>query len=233
MGKGKSPWIQSRSKDQYHKMAKREGYRSRAAYKLLEINSREGIIKAGDRVLDIGAAPGGWLQVASRFVGEGGYVLGIDLKEIDPLPLKNVETIVADVESDGAMAEASRRGPFDVVLCDASPKLSGVRELDRARQLGLSMASLRIAKAVLKRGGHFLTKAFEGPEADELRAELRKCFSEVKTIKPRASRSESSEVFILAKGFARGVPRAEPGGEVARPSGPTSAHAFMAEGPEQ
>lgn len=201
MRRHKSPWLMERLRDQYHKMAKREGYRSRAAYKLLEINSRERIIKAGDRVLDLGAAPGGWIQVASKCVGERGYVLGIDINEVEPLPFENVETIVADIEGDEALAEASKRGPFDVVLCDASPKLSGVKDLDRARQFGLSMASLRIAKAVLKRGGHFLTKAFEGPEVDELRAELRDCFSQVKTIKPKASRSESSEVYLLAKGF--------------------------------
>ncbi len=201
MRKHRSPWIRRRLKDQYYKMAKRKGYRSRAAYKLLEINSREGIIKAGDRVLDLGAAPGGWLQVASECVGEGGRVLGIDINEVEPLPSGNVETIVADIESDEALREASKRGPFDAVLCDASPKLSGVKDLDRARQFGLSMASLRIAKAVLKRGGHFLTKAFDGPEVDGLRAELRDYFSEVKTLKPKASRSESSEIYLLAKGF--------------------------------
>ncbi|MEM3589535.1 MAG: RlmE family RNA methyltransferase [Candidatus Bathyarchaeia archaeon] len=201
MKKHRSPWIRERLKDQYHRMAKREGYRSRAAYKLLEINSREGIIKAGDRVLDLGAAPGGWIQVASECVGEGGYVLGIDVKEIEPLPLRNVETIISDIEGEEALRHASDRGPFDVVLCDASPKLSGAKDLDRARQFGLSMASLRIAKAVLRRGGHFLTKAFEGPEVGELREELRKLFSEVKILKPKASKSESSEIYVLAKGF--------------------------------
>jgi 23S rRNA (uridine2552-2'-O)-methyltransferase len=201
MRKRASPWIRSRSKDQYHRMAKREGYRSRAAYKLLEINSREGIIGAGDRVLDLGAAPGGWIQVAAACAGEGGYILGVDVNRIEPFPWKNVETIVADIEGDGIVEEISRRGTFDVVLCDASPKLSGDKGLDRARQIGLSKASLRIAEEVLREGGHFLTKAFQGPEADELKAELKRRFSEVKALKPKASRSESAEVFLLAKDY--------------------------------
>ena len=196
-------WIEKRKKDFFHKKAKIEGYRSRAAYKLLQANQSHHFIKQGDYVIDLGCAPGGWLQVTSKLVGLKGKVLGVDLKPIKPLNLPNVQFLVGDVSN----KEPPKKildlmgGKVDVVLSDLSPKISGVWELDHARQIDLANSALNIAKLTLKKGGFFFVKVFDGPYLKEFIDKMKKDFFEVKILKPKASRPESAELYLLGKKF--------------------------------
>jgi len=156
-------------------------------------------MKPSDVVVDLGAAPGGWTQVSSKIVGEEGTVLGVDVKEIEPLTEPNVCTIVGDLvdpEIVNCILEILPR-PADVVISDASPNLSGVWELDHARQIDLARQSLQIALAVLKLGGNFFVKTFQGDMLEDFVAEVRKYFGHVEIVKPQASRAKSAEIYIL------------------------------------
>lgn len=192
-------WLTRHRRDQYYRLAKRRGLRSRAAYKLLQIARSHKLIEPGDRVLDLGTAPGGWLQIARDLAGETGFVLGVDLQEIEPLPYKNVLTIVADITKPSASSMILEHvgGLVDVVLSDVSPKVSGVWEVDQARQIHLATQSLDLARTILKPKGFFLVKAFHSPDLKNLIEEMKRFFSEVKIVKPKASRPESSEVYVL------------------------------------
>jgi len=199
-----SRWIQKRRRDQFYKLAKAKGYRSRASFKLIQANRSYRFIKQGRHVVDLGAAPGGWLQVAREAVGESGFVLGVDKQEIKPLSWKNVVTIVADIE-DPSLPDLVRDrmpGPVDVVLSDASPDLTGAWDLDQARQVHLANQSLEFAKRVLRRGGSFFVKAFHGADLPEFKSRLRECFQTVRIAKPPASRTDSSEIYFLALNYA-------------------------------
>jgi len=184
-------------------MAKKEDLRSRASFKLLEISRKFDLIKEGDVVVDLGAAPGGWLQISRRIVGESGFVLGVDIKEIEPLGFSNVITIVGDLmESDivGRIRALLPR-PADVVISDVSPNISGVWEVDHARQIELAERSLRIAVKVLREKGNFLVKIFQGDLQFYFLREVRRFFRFVRTFKPKASRKESAEIYVLGIGF--------------------------------
>jgi 23S rRNA (uridine2552-2'-O)-methyltransferase len=197
-------WIRERGRDYYYRLAKRKGYRSRSAFKLLEILKRYRFIQEGNIVVDLGAAPGGWMQISREFVGKRGYVLGIDLLEIEPFPWTNVKAIVADILDPNIIEQIIKELPrekVDAVLCDASPKVSGIWEVDHARQMELVEASLRIAEEILKPGGTFFSKAFQGDLLDDLLKEIRNRFEEVKLVKPKASRPRSAEIYILARGY--------------------------------
>ena len=193
-------WLEEHRRDHYYRLAKKEGYRSRAAFKLLQASRKYKLIKRGDTVVDLGAAPGGWIQVATTLVGDKGYVLGVDLNPIEKLDRPNVDTIVADITNPKTLDFIKERLPrrADVVVSDVSQNVSGVWELDHARQIDLARASLRIATSSLRIGGNFLTKAFQGSLLNEFVKEVKRHFKFVKIFKPKASRSSSSEIYIVA-----------------------------------
>jgi 23S rRNA (uridine2552-2'-O)-methyltransferase len=184
-------------------MAKREGFRSRAAYKLLQINKRFHVIKFGDKVVDLGAAPGGWSQVSRLIVGEHGFVLSVDINEFEPLPYKNVKILNLDITNDDAPEQILKilNDKADVVLCDAAPKVSGIWDVDHQRQLELARSALRIAFKILKNNGNFVTKLFEGSETKSIINEAKKFFRHVHLHRPPATRSSSSEIYLICKGF--------------------------------
>lgn len=192
-------WLRARRRDYFYRRAKEEKLRSRAAYKLSEVVGRYGLIGRGDVVVDLGAAPGGWMQVALDGVGPRGFVLGVDVKEIEPFEKKNVKTVVADITDSGTVDVVCGLLPrlADVVVSDVSPNVSGVWEVDHARQIDLARRSLVIAGRVLRRGGGFFVKVFQGDLLDEFVDELRGLFDFVRFVKPRASRRGSSELFLL------------------------------------
>lgn len=198
-----SEWLRQRKKDQFHRLAKEKGFRSRASFKLLQITKRYRFIRRGDRVLDLGAAPGGWMQAARQVVGDGGYVLGVDKEPITPLPYENVDTIESDITEGGALDEIQAKGHtgFDVVVSDLSPNVSGVWELDHARQMELAKRALEIVRAVLKPSGNMLVKVFQGSELKDFEHEMRSCFRTLRIVKPPASRPESAELYFLGLGF--------------------------------
>jgi 23S rRNA (uridine2552-2'-O)-methyltransferase len=192
-------WIQERKKDYYYKKAKEEKYRSRAAYKLFQTVEKYHFIKRGNIVVDLGAAPGGWIQAARKIVGTKGFVLGVDLKSIEPFPQSNVRTIIGDIIEQETLLEILNMLPkkADVVISDASPNISGIWEVDHARQIDLAHQSLIIASEILRPFGNFFVKVFQGDMLDSFIKEMKEHFQEVKVIKPKASRAESSEMFIL------------------------------------
>lgn len=190
-------------KDHYYTLARKLGYRSRAAFKLKELIKRFKILSRGDVVLDLGAAPGGWLQVAREHVGKEGFILGVDLNYIKPLPWDNVKLLKLDVTNPEASELILKTLPrkADVVLSDLSPKVSGIWELDVAKQASLTRAALTIIDSVLKPDGSALLKIFQGPSFEEVLKEIRKRFKKVKLVKPKASRTSSAEVYAVALGF--------------------------------
>lgn len=189
-------------KDYYYKLAKREKYRSRAAYKLKQLNGKFKIIKKGHTVLDLGAAPGGWMQVTREFVGSEGMVVGVDLSEIRPLEHDNVAALKGDFTNPKTIEEIKGiiKGA-DVVISDASPDISGVWDIDHLRSVELSRSALRLAKDILKPRGNFLVKVFQGREVDEFYKEVKVAFNYSKRTKPKASRDASSEIYIVGKGL--------------------------------
>jgi 23S rRNA (uridine2552-2'-O)-methyltransferase len=191
----KSGW----ASDTVHRRAAREGYRSRAAYKLLEIEDRYHVIRRGDSVIDLGAAPGSWLQVLSALTG--GTILGVDLQSILPIP--GVSIIAGDF-TDPAAQERIRAAVPDasVLVSDAAPHLSGNRSLDQARAVGIGEDALALACLVLKPGGNFVVKSFQGEDFDRLLGEVRARFRSVHVYRPRVTRKGSRECYIIGKNFA-------------------------------
>lgn len=192
-------------RDVYRKLAKKRGYRSRAAFKLIQLHKKYGIFSKGDKVLDLGCAPGGWLQVASKYVGKAGLVVGIDKRPVKGMP-ENVRFIRKDIY-DERIIEAIRevtQADFDIVLSDLSPEVTGIWELDSIKQIDLSERALEIAKRVLKEGGTMVIKVFQGEATDDFIRALRKEFEEVRLTKPPASRKESSELYAVCFGFRKG-----------------------------
>ena len=192
-------WIQERKRDYYYKKAKEEKYRSRAAYKLFQAVEKYNFIKKGDVVVDLGAAPGGWLQASRKIVGSKGFVLGVDLRPIDPFPQSNVQTITGDINDQEITEQISSLLPrkTDVVVSDASPNISGIWEVDHARQIDLAHQALKIAFETLGPSGNFFVKVFEGDMLSDFIKKVKRHFEVVRIIKPKASRSKSSEIFIL------------------------------------
>jgi 23S rRNA (uridine2552-2'-O)-methyltransferase len=192
-------WIRERKRDYYYRLAKEEQYRSRAAYKLLEVARKYDLIKHSDVVVDLGAAPGGWMQAARKAVGKNGFVLGVDLKAIEPMKDDNVRSIEGDIAQPETTAIVNELLPHaaDVVLSDVAPNVSGVWELDHARQIELAHKSLQLALQVLRPGGNFFVKVFQGNMLDDFVSEVRRYFSVVRLVKPRASRRKSAELFVL------------------------------------
>jgi 23S rRNA (uridine2552-2'-O)-methyltransferase len=193
-------WVQDRKRDYYYRKAKAEKYRSRATYKLSQAIAKYHFIQRGDVVVDLGAAPGGWIQAARKIVGNRGFVLGVDLKPIAPFPQEYVRTIVDDMTEPETLQQILDFLPrkADVVISDASPNISGVWEVDHARQIDLANQALQIALSILRPSGNFFVKVFEGDMLKAFIKTVEKHFKNVKVIKPRASRAKSSELFILA-----------------------------------
>jgi 23S rRNA (uridine2552-2'-O)-methyltransferase len=188
-------------KDTFYKKAKQEGFRARSAYKLQEIQNRFHIIRKGARVLDLGCAPGSWLQLLSQMTGEKGMVTGIDILPTPPLPAKNITTIQADIRKTDIRDVLSGQAinGFDVVTCDIAPNLSGIREVDDARIEELFGAVLKTIEAALKPGGHFIIKSFFTNVQKGITKKLQEHFIKVSTYKPAASRSVSSEVYYICQ----------------------------------
>ncbi len=200
-------WIQERKKDYYYRKAKEEKYRSRAAYKLFQAIEKYHFIKNGDVVVDLGAAPGGWVQAARKIVGSRGFVLGVDLKPIEPFPQSNVRTIISDISEQETLEQILTMVPkkADVVISDASPNISGIWEVDHARQIDLAHKSLEIALETLKPSGNFFAKVFEGDMLNDFIKKVKKHFGDVRIIKPKASRAKSSEIFVLGMHLTKSV----------------------------
>ena len=156
-------------------------------------------MKVGDVVVDLGAAPGGWTQASQKIVGSRGFVIGVDLEEIEALDLSNVRTLVGDIRESEVIQSIKAFLPCaaDVVIADAAPNVSGVWELDHARQIDLARHSLRIATSVLKSGGNFFAKTFQGSTLDDFVRSVRQHFARVKLVKPKASRAQSAELYVL------------------------------------
>jgi len=188
-------------RDQYRKMAKVHGYRARSAYKLLQLNNSYHIMKKGDKVVDLGCAPGGWLQVVTKLVGFTGRVTGIDLKEVDPVTgVTILQGSIEDLNTINRVIEILD-GKTDVVLSDLAPEVSGLWSVDHARQISLTRSALDFARQVLREGGSAVFKVFEGEMLNDLRSELRNSFAKVFLNKPIASRQESSELYVVCIGY--------------------------------
>ena len=200
-------WIQDRKRDYYYKKAKTENYRSRATYKLSQVVRKYHFINRGDVVVDLGAAPGGWIQAARKIVGKTGFVLGVDLKPIAPFPQEYVRTLMADFTEPETLQQIIDFLPrkADVVLSDASPNISGIWEVDHARQIDLASQALEIALNLLRRSGNFFVKVFEGDLLGGFVGKVGNNFESAKVLKPKASRAKSSELFLLAMGLKTSI----------------------------
>lgn len=187
-------------RDHFHQRAQKAGFRSRAVFKLEEIDHALRIFAPGDRVLDLGCAPGSWLQYASGVVGEHGRLVGIDR-----LPLKaglpNTKVVIGDVFNITATELRGDLPAFDVVMSDMAPDTTGIRHVDQARSEGLFERALEIAGETLAPGGNFVGKLFQGPDWQRIIAECRRRFAQVKTVKPESSRSFSIEQYVVGRGF--------------------------------
>jgi 23S rRNA (uridine2552-2'-O)-methyltransferase len=198
-------WLERQIRDPYVAEAKRRGYRSRAAFKLIEIDDRFRIFAAGDRVVDLGAAPGGWTQVAASRVGAakagGGRVVGVDLLDIGPIA--GATLLVGDATDDGMLAaiRVALGSPATVVLSDMAPAATGHAGADHLRIVGLAEAALDVATRLLAPGGCFVCKVWQGGTEAGLLAEVKRRFASVRHAKPPASRAESAEVYLVAQGF--------------------------------
>jgi 23S rRNA (uridine2552-2'-O)-methyltransferase len=202
VGKTKT-WINERKQEYYYKKAKTENYRSRATYKLSQTITKYHFIKYGDVIVDLGAAPGGWIQAARKVAGKKGFVLGVDLKGIAPFEQPYIRTIICDMTEACAVDEILSFLPrkADVVLSDMSPNISGVWDMDHARQIDLATKALHTALQILRPNGNLFVKVFEGDLANEYIQRVKQHFEEVKLVKPKASRAKSSEMYLLALGM--------------------------------
>jgi 23S rRNA (uridine2552-2'-O)-methyltransferase len=194
-------WLERQLNDPYVARAKREGYRSRAAFKLLEIDEKYKILKPGQKVVDLGAAPGGWSQIAAKVVGPKGKVVGIDLLPIDPMA--GVEFIQLDFLDESAPGKLIEMlgGPADIVMSDMAANTTGHKKTDHLRIIGLAEAAIYFAREILAPGGAFVAKVFQGGTENQLLADLKRDFAVVRHVKPAASRADSAELYVLATGF--------------------------------
>ena len=203
--------LEEAKRDYYRRRAKEEGFRSRAAFKLLQLNEKYNLFRTNSAVVDIGAAPGGWLEVASKVIGDRGLAVGVDLVKVKPVA-KNVKILQEDITSSTfpkRLREALGRGKADCVLADLSPKLSGIWDMDHFRQIELCHKVVDILPETLAAGGSCVMKAFHGGELDSLIKRLRASFKRLDIAKPDASRKESSEVYLVSTGFSGQVPPRE------------------------
>ncbi len=196
-------WQHERKNDPYYKKAKEEDYRSRASYKLKQLDKKFKLIKQGNTVVDLGAAPGGWSQVALEKVGEEGKVVGVDLNRIKPFEEENFYGIRGDFTTPEVQNNIMELigGKAKVLISDASPQLCGIKNLDQLRSLDLINVVIEIADNILEEKGNLAMKVFQGPEYKQMLVDLKKKFRQVKTTKPPSSRKKSSEMYVVGLGF--------------------------------
>ena len=200
--KSSRQWLDRHFKDEFVKKSQQEGYRSRAVYKLLEIQERDRILKPGQMVVDLGAAPGGWSQVAQRITGPKGKVVALDILPMEPL--EGVDFIQGDFREDSPLEQLNEilaDRPVDLVISDMAPNVSGMSAVDQPRAMYLCELALDFAKQVLAPGGGLVVKVFQGEGFDAYMRDLRACFNKVVTRKPKASRPRSREVYLVAAGY--------------------------------
>ncbi|MGN1363269.1 MAG: RlmE family RNA methyltransferase [Methanobrevibacter sp.] len=200
-----SRWEMERKNDPYYKRAKANEYRSRASYKLKQLDKKYRIMKKGDTVVDLGAAPGGWSQIALEKVQEDGIVVGVDLNRIKPLPNENYYRIRGDFTSQEVQNKIMKLigGKAKVIVSDASPSLSGIRDIDHLRSIDLINVVIDIGDNILEEHGNIVIKVFQGPEYKHLIEKLKKKFKVLKTTKPPSSRKKSREMYIVGIGFKK------------------------------
>jgi len=196
-------WRKKQSQDRYFRQAKEEGYRARSAFKLIQMNETFKLIQRGDRVLDLGAAPGGWSQVALELVGPQGRVIALDIAAMEPIP--GVTILQGDMNSPQVQEKVLKAasGEMDVVLCDAAPSVSGLRDRDHTLSIELAESALHVARQLLRPGGSFVVKVFEGESFPAYLQEVRRSFAAVNPHHPAASREESREIYVVARGYKR------------------------------
>jgi 23S rRNA (uridine2552-2'-O)-methyltransferase len=204
--KSSGNWLQQHVNDPYVKQAQKDGYRSRASYKLIQLNEKDKLIRPGMLIVDLGSAPGGWSQVAAKLVGAKGKVIATDILPMDPL--ENVDFILGDFTEqavvDRILARLENRKP-DLIICDIAPNISGIDVADQASSMYLVELALDMARQVLKPKGDFVAKVFQGAGSEAYLKELRRSFEKLLIRKPAASRPRSREVYVVAKGFKGGV----------------------------
>lgn len=198
-----SRWQMEKKHDPYYKKAKKEDYRSRASYKIKQLDKKFKLIKEGDTVVDLGAAPGGWSQVALEKVGEEGLVIGVDLNRIKPFPEENFHGIRGDFTTTEVQEKVMNLigGKAKVVISDASPSLCGIKNIDQLRSLDLTNTVIGIADNILEPKGNLVMKVFQGPEYKDMLTRLKKKYRQVKTTKPPSSRKKSSEMYVVGLDF--------------------------------
>ena len=195
-------WLQRHVSDPFVKKAQLDGYRSRSAYKLVELNEKDRLIRPGMRIMDLGSAPGGWSQVAGKLVGAKGRVLATDILHMEPI--KNVDFIQGDFTDEAVVAELLRwlgGGKFDLIVSDIAPNITGIDSADQASSMYFLELALDTVRQTLKPDATFVAKMFQGSGSDQYVKDLRRSFEKVLIRKPDASRKESREVYIVAKGF--------------------------------
>jgi 23S rRNA (uridine2552-2'-O)-methyltransferase len=204
--KSSKQWLKEHFGDVYVKRSQEEGYRSRASYKLLEMQEKDGFIKTGMAVVDLGAAPGGWSQVIAKVVGDRGRVIASDILPMDSLA--GVDFVQGDFTEQKVFDKLSNcldDGRADLVISDMAPNMSGVKDIDQPRMMCLSELALHLARSILKPKGCFLVKTFQGEGFEEFQKDLRHSFKTVKARKPGASRARSREIYLLAVGFSEQI----------------------------
>jgi 23S rRNA (uridine2552-2'-O)-methyltransferase len=200
--KSSSEWLARHVSDPFVKQAQRDGYRSRSAYKLIELNAKDRLIRPGMRILDLGSAPGGWSQVAGKLVGAKGRVLATDILPMDPIP--NVDFVQGDFTDEKVVEDLLGwldGGRFDLIISDIAPNITGIDSADQASSMNFLELALDTVRKTLKPGATFAAKMFQGSGSDVYLKELRTSFEKVLTRKPAASRAQSREVYLVAKGF--------------------------------
>jgi 23S rRNA (uridine2552-2'-O)-methyltransferase len=200
--KSSASWLSRHLSDPFVKQAQKDGYRSRSAYKLIELNESDHLLRPGMRVMDLGSTPGGWSQVASRLIGGKGRILATDILPMDSLP--NVDFIQGDFTDEAIVQQLLDwldGGKFDLIMSDIAPNLSGISIADQAKSIYFLELALDTVRKTLKPGATFAAKMFQGSGSDQYLKELRAHFSKVSIRKPAASRKESREVYLVAKGF--------------------------------
>lgn len=200
--KSSGSWLQEHINDPYVKQAQKDGYRSRASYKLLQLHEKDRLLRPGMLVIDLGSAPGGWSQVASRIVGEQGKVVATDILAMEPI--RNVDFVLGDFTDEKVLARVldllGGRKP-DLIICDIAPNISGIDSADQAAAMYLVELALDMARKVLKSKGDFAAKVFQGAGSEAFLKDLRTSFDKVHVRKPAASRPRSREVYVVGKGF--------------------------------
>jgi 23S rRNA (uridine2552-2'-O)-methyltransferase len=200
--KSRGRWLDNHESDEYVRRARREGYRSRACYKLMEIDDKHQIFRSGITVVDLGAAPGSWSQLAAKRIGPAGSIIAIDILDMEPMP--GVKLIKGDFTADSTLEDLMRHlsgEQIDLVISDMAPNLSGMREIDQPRAMHLAELAFESASRMLRPGGALLVKCFEGEGITQFRQVLSRAFKQLFNLKPKASRPKSREIYVLARGF--------------------------------